>query len=177
MDDGTEIVNVLFAFGAQNDEDDKEIMPDPDPNTNPFVVWYGNRIHLTGSYFPLEKQASIEMYGRRYGTVVFDDITTTANLQTAAQAYLDENWANAGRRRIEVSAVDMSITDRELEEITVGALVRVIPPNLWGVDQNDFSNAVQLMCVARDINLIDPADSRYSFGTVEATLSSLVGGG
>lgn len=172
-DDGTGIVNVLYAFGAQNDEQHTE----PVPTGTGFNVWYGNRLHLTGSDFPLEKQASIDMYGRRYGTMVWDDITIATNLKTAGQAFLDDNWAKAGQRRIAVKAIDMSIADRELEEITVGAAVNVIPPNLWGVDKNDFSNSVQLMCVSREINIIDPSDSLYSFGTVEATLSALVGGG
>ena len=175
MDDGTGIVNVLYAFGAQNDEDHPESVPDPD--INQYIPWYGNRLHLTGSDFPLVKDASANLYGRHYGTMVWDDITVAANLKTAAQAYLDDNYAKIAQRRIEVKAIDMSIADRELDEITVGSLCRVIPPNLWGIDKNDFSNAVQLMCVARDINLIDPADSIYSFGTVEATLSALVGGG
>lgn len=175
MDDGTGIVNVLYAFGAQNDEEHPESVPNPD--TNEFISWYGNRLHLTGSDFPLVHSASATLYGRHYGTMVWDDITVAANLKTAGNAYLADNYAKIAQRRIEVKAIDMSISDRELAEITVGALCRVIPPNLWGIDKNDFSNAVQLMCVARDINLIDPADSIYSFGTVEATLSALVGGG
>ena len=172
-DDTTGIINCLYAFGAQNDDDHKEPMPDG----SGFNVWYGNRLHLTGSDWPLEKQASIDKYGRRYGTMVWDDINVAANLKTAAQAVLDENWALAGQRQITVKAIDMSISDRDLQEITVGALVPVVPPVLWGVDESDFSSSVNLMCVARDLDIVDPANSAYSFGTVEATLSALVGGG
>lgn len=173
IDDTTGIVNVLYALGAENDESHPESIP----AGSGFNVWYGNRVHLSGGDWPLEKSASIDVFGRRYGAVVFDDITETANLKRAAQAVLDENWAKAFDRRIDVTAIDMSIVDRDLSEITVGALVPVVPPNLWGIDKNDFSNAVQLMCVARDIDLVEPEKSTYSFGTVSATLSSIVGGG
>lgn len=173
VNDGTGIINALYAFGAQNDDEHTE----PMPTGSGFNVWYGNRLHLTGNKFPLIHEASKNRFGKFCGTMVWDDITTAENLETAAAAYLADNYAKILQRRIEVKAIDMSIADRELDEITVGALVNVIPPHLQGIDNNDFSNAVQLMCVARDINLLDPAESTYSFGTVEATLSALVGGG
>ena len=175
-DDGTGIINALYAFGAENDEEHTEPMPEPDPTYSPLAVWYGNRVHLGSGKFPLIHSASVAKFGKHYGTMVWDDITTTSALETAALAFLSENWAKVGQRRIEVRAIDMSIADRELDDITVGALVNVIPPNLWGLDKNDFSNAVQLLCVARDLDIVEPDNSVYSFGTVEATLSSLVGG-
>ena len=173
VDDGTNIVNAIYAFGAQNDEEHTE----PIPDAPGFNVWGGNRLHLTGSKYPLVHQASATSFGRRYGTVVFDDITEAANLETATQAVLDENWAKVFERRIDVRAIDLSVSDLDLDEITVGALVSVVPPNLWGVDKNEFSDTVQLMCVGRNIDLVSPERSVYSFGTVEATLSALVGGG
>lgn len=170
-EDGTDIVNVLYAFGAQYDPA-QETVPDGDG----YHVWGGNRLHLTGADWPLVHQSAASV-GRFYGTRVWDDITTVEALKRAALAYLDENFAETLKRRIQVKAVDMSISDRELPAITVGALCPVVPPNLSGIDKNGFSNAVQLMCAARDLNIVDPSESVFSFGTVEATLSAIVGGG
>lgn len=73
----------------------------------------GNRISVR-----VENPAAMKLYGNIVGTVKFENVTTVEQLTRKTTAYLNSVLSEANT--VEVKAVDLSMTDEELEEIELG---------------------------------------------------------
>ena len=66
----------------------------------------------------VENDAAIKKYGRIVGTVEFEDVTTLVQLQKKTKAYLDSITSETNA--VEIKAVDLNMTDSEIEAIELG---------------------------------------------------------
>ena len=69
-------------------------------------------------------EAAVQLFGWIWDTVVFDDVTLPSNLKTKAQAYLDE-CINL-QVSLELTAIDMSLLNADIEKIKLGDWIQVI---------------------------------------------------
>lgn len=163
-DGADNVVTVLYAYGAQNDEEHTEPEPGGEGTTG-FYSWNGNRVHLSA---PVEYPAGIDKWGRIVGTMTWDDITVVENLSTAAWHWLIENYTEHVES-MEITAADLSLNDPTIEKLNVGAYCSVIcePINL----------SLLMLCKRKETNLIDVSDTRVFVGKAPLMISSMVGGG
>lgn len=76
--------------------------------------------------------AAVAEYGRIYQTVIWDDVTVPENLMRKGVEYLSS--AQFERMVLTCRAIDMNLTDEEVEQLTLGSRVRCISePN--GMDR------------------------------------------
>lgn len=107
---------------------------------------------------------AVKQFGYIYKTVEFDDVTLPANLKTKAQTYLNENKNLS--LTIELSAVDLSVIDVDVEAFNLGDSVRVIsqPHNL---DSYFVISEYKL-------DLVDPSNNTIILGKTLSKLSQTV---
>ena len=140
--DATEVYTVIVPTG----KDDLKLK-DADHN---------NRDYLEAS------SNSINTYGRIWHYENFPNAATQAELKKQAKAALDKNVTSA--TTIELSAFDLSLIDSSIEMIPVGKRLRIISrPH-----QLDISG---YLCVEADIDLCNPANTKYIIGIDPKTLT------
>lgn len=108
--------------------------------------------------------AAVAQYGLIYGVVEFDDVTLPSNLKTKAQKYLDDNKNLS--LTIELSAVDLSMLDTDIEEFNLGDMIRVVsaPHDL---DQ-------YFLLSSYDIDIVNPANNKITLGKTLGKLTETV---
>ncbi|MBD9172903.1 MAG: hypothetical protein EGP83_07180 [Clostridiales bacterium] len=109
----------------------------------------------------LEDAAGIALYGRIWGVTEFDTKDATKLLEMAKE--------NLHKRlketiTITISAVDLHLLDVNAESFHVGDKVRVISPP-HGID-------AEYTCTAISLDLVNPDQSEYTFGTPETGMAS-----
>ena len=133
------IQTVIIGIGAEDDE--------------------GNRPTVTVS-----NAKAIEKYGRIVGTIEFENVSTIEQLTRKTTAYLDSVLAELNT--IEVRAVDLNMTDPEIQEIQLGyAYIESVYNNL---------NHVRMLVSKMDIYLLQPDRNKFVLGTERKSLSSTV---
>ena len=134
-----EIRTVMIGIGAEDDD--------------------GNRPTIT-----VENDDAIEKYGRIVGTVEFKDVTTIAQLTKKTQAYLDGivNETNA----VEIKAVDLNMTDKEIEAIELG----------YCYIESGYNNLNHTrMIVSRmEIYLTQPEKNTFSLGAAARSVTTSI---
>ena len=143
------LTNVLTPYGDEKD-DDSEVYED-----------YSERIQGT----TISNTDSINVYGRHAKAVVFDNVTTVAQLNALAQSYLTRYCQP--QLTMEVQAIDLSMVE-DVDEIKIGDSVRVIAKP-FAVDQRLF-----LTQIRRDIQNPDKNTLTLSGQVVRKTLTSQV---
>ena len=122
------IVTALIPYGAEiEDTQDPEYDPvPPTPTLGTVEHWDGNRRTIRDANNGrrwIDHSAGQAIWGRIVGTKVWDDVTLASNLLTKATAWLNQQvYANL---TLEVSAIDLSFVDADIEQIQVGDYVRV----------------------------------------------------
>ncbi len=109
----------------------------------------------------IEDAAGIALYGRIWGVTEFDAKDANALLEMARenlQKRLKETIT------ITISAVDLHLLDVDAESFHVGDKVRVISPP-HGID-------AEYTCTAISLDLVNPDQSEYTFGTPETGMAS-----
>lgn len=143
------LTNVLTPYGDEKD-DDSEVYED-----------YSERIQGT----TISNTDSINVYGRHAKAVVFDNVSTVAQLNALAQSYLTRYCQP--QLTMEVQAIDLSMVE-DVDEIKIGDSVRVIAKP-FAVDQRLF-----LTQIRRDIENPDKNTLTLSGQVVRRTLTSQV---
>ena len=109
----------------------------------------------------IEDAAGIALYGRIWGVTEFDTKDAAKLLEMAKenlQKRLEEKIA------ITISAVDLHLLDVDAEAFHVGDKVRVVfPPH--AID-------AEYTCMAISLDLVNPEQSEYTFGTPEKGMAS-----
>lgn len=109
----------------------------------------------------IEDEAGIALYGRIWGVTEFDAKDASTLLEMAKenlQKRLKETIT------ITISAVDLHLLDVNAESFHVGDKVRVVSPP-HGID-------AEYTCTAISLDLVNPDQSEYTFGTPEAGMAS-----
>lgn len=97
---------------------------------------------------------AVSWYGNIWSTQVWDGVTTASALKTKAQEYLtDAQWANLV---IEASAIDLGLTDEDVEQFRVLDMIRVIS------EPHDLNRL--FMLTKLDIDLDHPANTQITLG-------------
>lgn len=96
---------------------------------------YGKRLQGT----TITNATSVAAYGRHAKAVVFDGVTTAAQLNTLAQAYLTRYCQP--QLKMEVKAVDLSVIEN-VDDIGIGDSVRIIAKP-FAVDQTLYLTQIQ----------------------------------
>lgn len=109
----------------------------------------------------IEDEAGIALYGRIWGVTEFDAKDASKLLEMAKenlQKRLEEKIT------ITISAVDLHLLDVNAESFHVGDKVRVVSPP-HGID-------AEYTCTAIFLDLVNPDQSEYTFGTPETGMAS-----
>ena len=157
------IVTVLVPYGAQFDENDSHYEAGPPTNG----VWNGNRLRMNtdrpGTPAYVENQTGIDMWGRIVGYRIWDDVTIATNLENKARAWLEQQiWESV---TLEVSAVDLSFVDVDIEQIQVGDYVRV--------QSKPHAINVLLLCTSKTTYLTELEKSAIVLGAGQKTITDL----
>lgn len=109
----------------------------------------------------IEDAAGIALYGRIWGVTEFDT-KDAAKLLEMAKENLQKRLKET--ITITISAVDLHLLDVNAESFHVGDKVRVISPP-HGID-------AEYTCTAISLDLVNPDQSEYTFGTPETGMAS-----
>lgn len=109
----------------------------------------------------LEDAAGIALYGRIWGVTEFDT-KDAAKLLEMAKANLQKRLKET--ITITISAVDLHLLDVDAEAFHVGDKVRVVSPP-HAID-------AEYTCTAISLDLVNPDQSEYTFGTPETGMAS-----
>ena len=140
--DPTAMITDLYAYGARTGNTEQRV-------ALPNVIYDEDRRALAG--------------GIVAGTVIFDDITDTTALETAAQAYFDA--MRPIRKQYKITAADLSLIDHDFEEFKLGYQYKSRNP-LIGVDE-----VVRLIGI--QIKIEDRTKNTLTFGDRFETLTAM----
>ena len=158
------LVTMLYAYGAQNDEEHTE--PEPGgPDTLQYLTWNGNRVHLDS---PVGYPSAVSKWGVIYGTATFDDITIAENLVDAAGYWLSQNLRDHAES-LEITAADLSLLDPTIEKMGVGRYVSIVCEPLHIDD-------LLMLCIRKVTDLLDVSQTTVTIGRPQNTLTGMVGG-
>lgn len=135
------------------------------------VLPYGAKDEATGQRITIESvnggldyiqdDAAVELRGRITAPVVWDDITEPANLLRRAQQYLEEHRYIT--TSLELTALDLSYIDKDIDTYQVGDTVRVLSKP-HGVDE-------AFLLTERTEDLLNPANSKITLGKTQQNLT------
>lgn len=109
----------------------------------------------------IEDAAGIALYGRIWGVTEFDT-KDAAKLLEMAKANLQKRLKET--ITITISAVDLHLLDVNAESFHVGDKVRVVSP--------PHAINTEYTCTAISLDLVNPDQSEYTFGTPETGMAS-----
>ena len=109
----------------------------------------------------IEDEAGVALYGRIWGVTEFD-AKDAAKLLEMARENLQKRLKET--ITITISAVDLHLLDVNAESFRVGDKVRVVSPP-HGID-------AEYTCTAISLDLVNPDQSEYTFGTPETGMAS-----
>lgn len=146
-----ELATVIFPYGAKNEETGERLTIES--------VNDGKRY--------IEDDAAVAIRGRIAIPVVWDDVTDPSNLLTKAKKYLKTSRMIISS--LELSAVDLSAIDQDIDTFRVGDNVRVVS-SPHGV--NDYFELKE-----RSYNLLDPSQDKIVLGKeiLQLTVATKIG--
>lgn len=158
-----DVITCLTPYGALLDPDDPNYESGPPENGH----WNGNRVTISSVNYNnrnwIENADGIAMWGRIVGWKVWDDVTEPANLLTKATAYLDQQiWSKLW---LELSAVDLSLLDADIEQIQVGDYVRC--------QSEPHGLNVLLLCTKKETHLTELEQSAIILGAGLKTITDM----
>ena len=112
----------------------------------------------------VENNDAINKYGRIVGTVEFDSVAPYEQLKKKTTAYLDSILSEINT--IEVKAIDLNMTDKDIEEISLG--YAYVESTYNGLDH------LQMLLTKMDIYLLEPDKNAFTLGADKKSLTSSV---
>lgn len=150
MTKGEDIATAIIPLGAK--------IKDEDGNDTEQRITISE---INGGIDYVINEEAVEMYGKIFKTVVWEDVTVPANLKRKAEEYLAD--AINLIVTIELDAVDLSAIDRDISSFKMGTYVKVVtsPHNL------NSAFLVQKL----SINFLNPKSNRLTLGTTYSTFT------
>jgi hypothetical protein len=128
-----------------------------------------NRVNIAsvnGGSYSIVNSTAVSVYGKIFKTVIFENITNASTLLQEARNYLAENYAAINT--IEITAVDLSGANPELDSFKVGQWVTV-------ESEKHFNQSQTLLIRKMTINLDNPADTKIEVGRTKQGLTDSLG--
>lgn len=156
MTKGEDIATAIIPLGAK--------IKDEDGNDTEERITIAE---INGGIDYVINEEAVEMYGKIFKTVVWDDVTVPANLKRKAEEYLED--AINLIVTIELDAVDLSAIDTDISSFKMGTYVKVVtsPHNL------NSAFLVQKL----SIDLLNPKSNRLTLGTTYSTFTEQTSSG
>lgn len=128
-----------------------------------------NRLDISsvnGGSYSIVNNTAVAAYGKIYKVVVFENITNASTLLQQARNYLAESYAAINT--IEITAVDLSGANPELDSFKVGQ---------WVTVESDahFNQSQTLLIRKMTINISDPAGTKIEVGRTKQGLTDSLG--
>lgn len=111
----------------------------------------------------IESEEALQAYGKRYATVLFDDVTVASNLLAKGKAWIAEN--NRVQIKYSISALDLSLLGLDINDFDV-CNYHPIKNELLGI--NDVARIIK-----KTVNVVDEKASTFEVGDNFKTLSDL----
>lgn len=143
----THLATAVLPYGAQDEASGERVTIESVNNGVDYV----------------QDDEAVALRGRITAVVTWDDVTKPANLLRKAQQYLEQNRYII--TTLELSALDLSYMDRDIDSFQVGDTIRVLSKP-HGVD-DDF------LLTERTEDLLNPANTSITLGK---DISTLTGG-
>lgn len=142
---GDSLITALIPLGARDEETGQRLTVESVNDGKKYII----------------DEDAAESYGLIYGTQVWDDVTVPANLLAKAQAALAD--LSAIVPTITLKAVDLSLTDKEIESLGFFQYVAV----------SDTAHRVsgQYLIKERSWNLSNPESDTLTFGGTQPSIS------
>lgn len=141
----TSLATVVVPYGAKNEETGERLTIKDVNNGLDYI----------------QDDTAVALRGTIVKTKTWDDVTKPANLLRKAQKYLEESRYIINS--LELSALDLSILDKDIDGYQVGDTIRVLSKP-HGVDDT-------FQLTERTENLLDPAASTITLGKDVKTLT------
>lgn len=122
--ESAEVITCLIPYGAMYSDGDAGYEEEPANGE-----WNGNRLTISAvnnGVDYIESEAGIALWGRVWGTEVWDDVTLAPNLLTKAKARLAEKIA--ALVSIEATVLDLHLTNADVPRLKIGYRVNVYSP-------------------------------------------------
>jgi hypothetical protein len=110
----------------------------------------------------VENTKAIGHYGRIVGTVEFEDVTTIEQLEKKTKAYLDSVLGT--KNTIEVKAVDLNMTDTDIEEISLG--YAYVTSEINGIYEE------RMIISKMQLYLLQPENNTFTLDSTKTSISS-----
>lgn len=118
---------------------------------------------VNGGLDYIQNNAAVNLFGKIWREKNWSYISSPSELKAVAQAELARNISES--ITINISAVDLHILNVNTQAIKLGSLHNVIA-EYYGVNS-------QYYCSKIDYNFNNPKENRYTFGTLQQTLTEL----
>lgn len=116
---------------------------------------------VNGGVDYIYNQAAVNKYGWIFKVVIWEDVTEPANLLTKAQAYLNE-VINLNIS-LELTAIDLSNMDQDIEAFSLGDYIQVTSPP-HGID-------AKYLLTKQDIDLLHAENNKITLGYTFSTFT------
>jgi phage minor structural protein len=118
---------------------------------------------VNGGVDYIESEEALQRFGIRYGTVIFEDVTTASNLLSKAKTYLAEN--NKVQIKYSISALDLSLLGLDINDFDV-CNYYPIKNALLGID--DIARIIK-----KTVDVVNESQSSFEVGDNFKTLSDI----
>lgn len=108
----------------------------------------------------IQDDAGVALYGKIWRAHTWPNEKSPQKLKEKAQAYLKTGVA---LQTVSLKAIDMHFVDGYAEALQIGDKVRILS-NPHGIDQT-------ILCAKMDIDLLNPENTSYTFGTAPKALT------
>lgn len=115
---------------------------------------------VNGGQKYIQDDAGIALYGKIWRAHTWPNEKSPQKLKEKAQAYLKTGVA---LQTVSLKAIDMHFVDGYVEALQIGDKVRILS-NPHGIDQT-------ILCAKMDIDLLNPENTSYTFGTAPKALT------
>ncbi len=157
----SDVITVLIPYGAKINEGEQGYFV-PSGNSK----YDGNRITIrtvNAGLDYIESQSGIELFGKVWGTEIWDDVTLPSNLKTKATAWLNGNIT--ANLTLNITGIDLHTLNVDVARIKLGDIVPV-KSAAHGID-------TQIRCTKLTIQLDKPSNTKVTLGNVRKTLTDL----
>ena len=125
-----------------------------------------NIYNVNNRSYSITNASAVAAYGKIFKTVIFEDITSAAELLSKAQEYLAEKFAAVNT--IEITAADLSGVNPDLDSFDVGQWVDVI-------SDIHFTEPQTFLIRKMSIKISNPADTKIEVGRTKQGLTDQLG--
>lgn len=110
----------------------------------------------------VENQDAIEKYGRIVGTIEFENVSTIEQLEKKTEAYLDSIIAEINT--VEVKAIDLNMTDTDIDEIQLG----------YAYVESEYNELdhIKMLISKMVIYLMQPDKNTFTLGADKKSITS-----